>query len=318
MNRCSACLLAALAASPVPAAEVDSFTQRYEAFADATRALDAHTNALLDRALARANQEVFDAAEGEAEPACRPRRLYHHVRAVLGRRFVGQLEVYVHRSDEVDKRRLTRAQSIYRDFRFYETPSLGLIRRIGAIVRIGEHIVGSDKFGHFFAEGYSYFKRAYRAGGGLPRAFRFGERSERILYGGLTTGVYSYADLVANFNGMRFWTHLLGRHPDPLGQSLGPYVGCRDGRWVRLRDFSWADYVDAGWDEGVNCNAFRNRSLLSRVERRLRELEARTGRPMRCPVTRRYQAALRKKYGAFYAQLINDRGLIPVVRHAGR
>jgi len=307
-----ACAMWTALVTPVGAAEVDSFTQRYENLKDVSDALDAHTNQLLDRAIDDANHYYASAADPavtDSGGGCDPQHVYSSVRALLGRRFVGQMEVYVHHNDDIDKRRLTRNESIYRDFRFYESPSLTAIRRIGAIMRLGDNIIGSDKFGHFFAEGYSYFKRAYLHEGGVSSAFRFGERSERVLYGGLTTGVYSYADLVANFNGMRFYAHLLDEFPDPLGENLGPYVQCRDNKWVRARNFSWLDYTDAGWDEGINCNNFKSASLVERVTRRLDELQVRVGRPMHCPVTRRFDRALREKYGPYFTHLINLDGI---------
>ena len=296
------------------ASEIDSFTQRYDSMQDVSSVLDVRTNVLLDRAISRANriaENVVDDEDEHGVVGCSAAVLYRSVRNVLGRRFIGQLEMFVHQSAKIDKRRMRRKKTIYRDFRFYETPSMGTIGRISAIVRVQDNIVGSDKFGHFFAQGYGYFKRAYLDGKGLESALRYGELSERVFMGALTTGVYSYADLAANFNGMQFWTQLVAGYADPLGSdstSKGPYVHCKNNRWEKRRRFVWSDYIDAAWDEGVNCNAFRNSTLLYRVSARLTELERQTGLPMRCPVSISAEAKLKDKYRAYFPRLVNLEG----------
>ena len=55
---------------------------------------------------------------------------------------------------------------------------------------------------------------------------------EYFNLGAYGTGVMSYGDLAANFNGMRFWNHILGKRKDILNQDLGPYVKCKDRKWV--------------------------------------------------------------------------------------
>ncbi|HEC11774.1 MAG TPA: hypothetical protein ENI80_00730 [Acidiferrobacteraceae bacterium] len=307
-------LIAGLISVATGASEIDSFTQRYDNLQDVGPVLDARTNVLLDRAISRANRiadKGADDEDGNEAVGCSAPVLYRSVRKELGRRFIGQLEVFVHQSAQIDKRRMQRKKTIYRDFRFYEAPSMGTIGRISAIVRVQDNIVGSDKFGHFFAQGYGYFKRAYLDGKGVESALRFGELSERVFLGALTTGVYSYADLAANFNGLQFWTQLVAGYADPMGadaSSKGPYVHCKDNRWQRRRHFTWADYIDAAWDEGVNCNAFRNRTLLHRVSMRLTELERQTGHPMRCPVSISAAAMLKDKYGRYFPRLVNLEG----------
>jgi len=103
-----------------------------------------------------------------------------------------------------------------------------------------------------------------------------------------------------------------------LGQDNGPYVACENDHWVKQRRFSWADYVDAGWDEGINCSAFKNQSLVRRVARRLRELEVKTGHPMQCPVSTTAALSLHKKYGRFFHRLVNLQGHNTVAHLRGR
>ncbi len=74
---------------------------------------------------------------------------------------------------------------------------------------------GTDKIAHFFQQGYTYFKKHNRAvNEGLTaekatkKAIRWGQASERTFYGTLVSGVYSNADLCANFIGMKFYQGL--------------------------------------------------------------------------------------------------------------
>ena len=74
---------------------------------------------------------------------------------------------------------------------------------------------GTDKVAHLFQQGYSYYKIRERAvGKGVApaeadkKAVNFGRKTERTIYGTLISGVYSNADLCANFAGMRFYQNL--------------------------------------------------------------------------------------------------------------
>ena len=68
---------------------------------------------------------------------------------------------------------------------------------------------------HFFQQGYTYYKIYRRAltGGATTekateKAINWGRASERTFYGTLVSGVYSNADLCANFAGMKFYLNL--------------------------------------------------------------------------------------------------------------
>jgi hypothetical protein len=74
---------------------------------------------------------------------------------------------------------------------------------------------GTDKIAHFFQQGYTYYKKYNRAlARGLTpdkaaaKAIRWGQISERTFYGSLVSGVYSNADLYANYVGMKFYQSL--------------------------------------------------------------------------------------------------------------
>ena len=98
---------------------------------------------------------------------------------------------------------------------------------------------GTDKLGHFFQQGYDYF-REYRQeelrGAGerraLARAVRVGIGQESGIFGEALIGVYSNADLAANYAGLKFYLNLT--RPVFIGARQLPPLLVRDNksRWV--------------------------------------------------------------------------------------
>jgi len=132
----------------------------------------------------------------------------------------------------------------------------------------------------------------------------FGEQTEILFFGSLTTGVYSFADLAANMNGFRFWNALLAQSSDPMShESVAPYMVCHEQAWQQVRAFEFRDYVDVAWDESLNCNQFRNSDLLGKM---LQRMDA----DVYCQLSAEQVTALRAKYGDLYAHIVNPKGLI--------
>jgi RHS repeat-associated protein len=85
--------------------------------------------------------------------------------------------------------------------------------------------VGTDKIGHFFAQGYEYFEKSVLEGRGDQFAKAWGVETEKTQYGLHGTGVFSLADLSANKEGLRFYKEL---YNDPfLKFDIGNYVTSR-------------------------------------------------------------------------------------------
>lgn len=98
--------------------------------------------------------------------------------------------------------------------------------------------IGSDKLGHFFQQGFDYFKIARRTSGGtVAAAEEFGERTEGGGFGLTTTGVFSNADLEANRRGLRFYDDLAAN------ASL---------------TFDIANYINANWNEETNPSFYES------------------------------------------------------------
>jgi hypothetical protein len=118
------------------------------------------------------------------------------------------------------------------------------------------------------AEGYKTYRIAKETGS-VDEAMRWGVGTEESYYGLLVSGVKSYADLSANYAGMRFWESIV--------DGKDPYFACHEGLWARVREFTWKDYVTDAWDEGINCSQF-TRSMGATVLNNLKR------KGMTCPV----------------------------------
>ena len=267
------------------AAEIDSVTPRSIELRDSGARMDAWVNERLREGVRRANEQGGGCDEHE---------LYQQLRWAISFPFIGQLI-----AEELDKAEgLERAhvrfdESVYRDLGVFDAISVHL-KDLGSVIRIDDHLVGVDKFGHFFVQGWRYFDIAYRNEAGIEQALEFGERSERTYFGLYTTGIYSYADLSVNFEGMRFWLRVLGAQPDPLESGYffnRPYIACGkrlawfgERRWRIKRRVRLAAYLGAAWDEGTNCSRYRSPEIQQPIAARVRELELRDGVDYSCPI----------------------------------
>lgn len=86
---------------------------------------------------------------------------------------------------------------------------------ISETVHLYDAEFGTDKIAHIFQQGYTYlriYNRALAKGKSKEQAaksaFDWGRKSERTFYGTLVSGVYSNADLAANFAGLKFYQNL--------------------------------------------------------------------------------------------------------------
>jgi RHS repeat-associated protein len=73
--------------------------------------------------------------------------------------------------------------------------------------------LGTDKLGHFFAQGYEYYEISVLQGKGDTMAIGYGIKMEEGKFGLGMTGVYSNADLEANKAGLQFYKDL---YADPF------------------------------------------------------------------------------------------------------
>jgi hypothetical protein len=130
----------------------------------------------------------------------------------------------------------------------------------------GYHM-GTDKIDHFFQQGHEYYARiARREAAGIataeaiPAAVARGVKQEHKWFGTLASGVYSNADLAANFAGMKFYLNL--RRPVLIGDRLWPPLFFRAPEGWRLRpgvdpDRLLEPFLSDHLDESLNPSRFR-------------------------------------------------------------
>lgn len=270
------------------ASEIDSFTLRTQILPDASAIVNQKANELLNVAIQRANRGI----------PCNEIQFYLKLREEFNNHSKGTLAKYIIATSDFQKHIIARSQSIYK----YHTASDGylLARRsadesgtgMGTTMFFNGHYIGSDKFEHMFGQGFFYFNDFYNNDEPLEMVLIKGISRERLQLGGnrFATGVFSYSDLVANFNGMRFWNAILQKNEDVLGQNPGPYVACENKVWVQKKQIDFRHYVDAAFDEGMHCAAFATQGGYQGVMKSLSELN------LSCPVDPRQVEALKSKY----------------------
>jgi hypothetical protein len=112
---------------------------------------------------------------------------------------------------------------------------------------------GSDKLSHFFSEGWWYYRHWRKNRDDTPQQvqrnmFEYGVTLENWIQGTTTTGVFSPADLEANYQGFIFYHQLC--HADE------PLLYRQDDRWHFSDSFDFRNYIYPKWDESWNPNVY--------------------------------------------------------------
>jgi hypothetical protein len=138
---------------------------------------------------------------------------------------------------------------------------------LGATVRLFGAEFGIDKLEHIFQQGYKYYQieRAALVRGESPneavkKAVKWGQRTERTYYGILASGVYSNADLYANYVGMRFYQGFT--RPLQINGKMRPaIVHLNKGSWnidpAAIRLTFLKPFLTDHLNEAFNPSAFR-------------------------------------------------------------
>ncbi|MCP4912871.1 MAG: hypothetical protein GY909_07110 [Oligoflexia bacterium] len=290
------------------AAEVDSFTDRYVPINDSLEIINNKTNEMFQLGLDRANKK---------NKGCNEKRLYKSLRKYFQNQYTGKFNKWMLEAQELDRIDTHVRQSVFQDFKWYQAIVPGGFARVfgdpsAELLKVNGVMLGWDKFEHFMGSGYRYFKKNYLKGKGVKEAMKIGFKAETGYMGAQTTGVKSYGDLTANFNGMRFWNHVLQKNDDILGAQYneGPYVKCINDRWEQVKEIDWAKYIDHMFDEGVNCSKFKNQKMTDKVEERIAEIERndKEGRKYSCPILPEELEKAKIKYGNLAKDLINFEG----------
>ncbi|MFN2500642.1 MAG: hypothetical protein ABR530_01375 [Pyrinomonadaceae bacterium] len=133
-------------------------------------------------------------------------------------------------------------------------------------VRLYGHEFGIDKLEHLFQQGHQYYTRQREAvdsgkslSEGSTKAIEWGKLTERTYYGLLTSGVYSNADLTANYVGLKFYQGL--SNPVPIGGSRPAMLRLVDGKWAvanraTLHQYLLKPFISDHLNEAFNPSSY--------------------------------------------------------------
>ena len=243
-------LMCCSSGSTLFAYESDQYTNRTRPVADSLVPIDEQINLAIDKILHQERVPQTEKAFAQA--------LYHELGGIY---WADKIERWATRSPTVDKYPQTRYQNIYGNMPIWAT-RVNFLFGVGRSLRLNDVMLGSDKLGHFFSQGYKYFLRELRT---WPeeRILQRGAFAELWIFGKLTTGAFSNADLVANYEGWRFYQSLFRDQVLPGKLAI---LTRRDGKLVQQRPATLADHVNDYWDEVLNPS-YNTKSL----NRRLRQ-----------------------------------------------
>lgn len=296
--------VSALSMSGANAAEVDQYTKRQETIEDSSILLNEKANAAILSAIKQANDK---------NRGCNEEELYDELREYFSNHFKGKLTKDILSDPRIVKRVIGLPESIYQDWTMWDGIGMGfaLFGKSGltmsGVMRVGDQTIGTDKLEHMFGQGFVYFKKNYLKEQGKIRAVKRGIFGEKFLLGGnkIGNGVFSYGDLGANFNGMRFWNHMLQLRNDVLGveHNFGPYITCANNQWVEAKKIDFKNYIDDSMDESINCSKYPTQNTADRFSNRLKMMGA------TCPLDQSRLDDLIVKYGDMAKWIINPDGI---------
>ena len=229
-----------LAASGAWAYETDQFNNRLEPIDDST--------ALLNDEVNRTLLAIADEWDGPRDDTAFVQEIYQRIGGV---HWVDKLERWAMESPDVERLSTPRRDSIYAGHPIYATRVAALFG-VGPTIKINDQLVGSDKLGHFLSQGRKFWLR-YQRMEDEAQAAEHSAYTERALFGQMSTGSYSNADLVANYEGFLFYKSLF---VDGVVPGKPAILRWDNGAWTLQRTFDFADHVNAYWDEAININHF--------------------------------------------------------------
>ncbi|HET8939401.1 MAG TPA: hypothetical protein VFN67_38410 [Polyangiales bacterium] len=262
------------------AKELDQFTDRLrvlEYYAGGYRAisgapsparvdgiLDDKMNALLDELA------VLLAEDKNADDARRLR----HVRAVFQHPLLAELitpfEEWAKHEPRLPLYRV-RDKGIYGHAVNYDDMRMTWYIELSPILQVNGVLIGLDKLGHFLAQGFQYVEYFRSLDPKLlvperaARVREFGHEQEVGQLGIATGGVFSMADLAANWSGMLFFLSLFDDVRVEAEQHERFFARDADGVLRRVRDFHWSEWVTSDWDEVLNPAYAEKRALFDKV-----------------------------------------------------
>jgi hypothetical protein len=261
-------------------------------------------NERVERALKKTNPAI---REKELEKAHDPELLAHGVATRFGHAFTETFLAAHAMHGSWAREAFPGKEAAHSDYkmnlagRFLLDPRILLMLNQSDTVKAHSVYFGTDKLTHFHQLGYTYYQHyrsllkkglrreeAYRCV--VERYAHKGMWAEDNLFGSLTTGVYSNADMAANHIGFKFYLNLTervvlkGQEREPLVVRNGVFWRIND--HVRPQSGWWAIFVSDHWNEALNPSLYEStmrpgvrRVLRGRAEHIVRFYTERDGRP---------------------------------------
>jgi hypothetical protein len=258
-------VLCACVVGPARAFESDQLAPRSADLRDGLALANQQADAMLAVALRQANER--SRCHGRDEQVARV--LAEEIRAVMGKTVLipprGELATMYYgayaawvETGPLDRYTFVYRNDLYSEVEWQQSPVVATWGP-SSTVRLGSVLVGVDKIDHFWVQGHLYWEKAGRAQD-AEKAIRYGTRTEWLRWGMMTTGVFSFADLAANYDGYTFYRELL--------RPGSQFQRAEDGCVVQVRGFDWSEYVDWEYDEVANPPVYRP-NIQARVDRYL-------------------------------------------------
>jgi hypothetical protein len=236
-------MISTLLAGPLSALETDQYYAWGRPLADSTDAVNAKFNLELERAIASFPESRPPANCTEISVAFRSRMrflLLHEIQIwAWNSEFVARIP------DGGAEQKDYRRTNLYSNHPLIDT---GTWMPYTPTIEVAGVRMGTDKLAHFVSSGWTYYA-AYRravAGGETPAqaersAIERGLTEEKLVLGGMTSGVQSIADIEAGEGGLHLYLDLCG-NDDPI-------LKLEESGWVISRPVDLRDYATPRWDE---------------------------------------------------------------------
>jgi hypothetical protein len=318
-------------------------------FVDFGDVLDAAHLRMIEQAVAQANREIERALRQKQTPAIRKR-----IAALQSQEYLVEIayrQVHDASTDVLDAQAAfggSWARKNYPDAYTCHTPTnwiyasthawldprkLVTAWRSGTIRAYGVYF-GTDKLSHFHHMGrfyYSTWRENLAKGMSDEEAVRNvimrysagGPLGENGLLGFIATGVYSNADLVANYMGFKFYRNLTepvmlkGREHPPLCVREGEFW--RVNTHVRPESGWFGAFVSDHWNEALNPNVFdvtiradAGKAIEERAEQIIKFYTQRDGRPDDPAYYKQLAQELSTYYGEQYGHSNSEGGYFTI------
>ncbi len=235
-------LLFLMATSKAAAYETDQLTNRFQPIADSREVLNREVNRAIETSVAEWKPQRGPDQAKFADAI---------TDQIGGWSWVDKIEKFAMDSAEIERLDVPRYDSVYGKMPVWRTRAVWFTG-VSKTIQLNDTLIGTDKLGHFVSQGRKFFRRYQKSQSEADAAQR-SAFTERAIFGRALAGSYSNADLVANYEGYRFYRSLF---EDDVVSGKPAILRWEGDHWVIQREFDWADHVNAYWDEAINVSHY--------------------------------------------------------------